>query len=623
TNHGVHVSLTLQHTKRKDPLINTPCPPPPPLKPLCILCSLHLFGFKSQASMADSKCSDSSTRSMMNPWVLHFQKLGLELKCSLCLSLLHRPTLLPCNHIFCNSCIPNSTHFGKECPLCKVQVADRDLRPAPFMENIVAIYKSLDASFCANLLQPISSDVRTVSPNISFAGKMAKESFDNGQGGNSNSGQSIYSSGANERVWVPCSLNRSVADVIDTNCKVDKCVMPIDGFNGVGNPNSPPSSQIRAGGLEECMTIERDMNQVAQSLPDSPPSFGDTKCSDNDSSIISESSLVRKSISEIDDSRTGLKRHDSSATENDVSTTNSELEHGFRTSSNTICAFCQSSTISEVTGPILHYANEKLVMGDEAAVSNAIPVHRICIDWAPQVYFVGESVKKLKAEVARGAKLKCSIGMLCEENFLLLCPAHCSVKFPNEKSNSENPKICPLSNSWVASNGAKEWILCPSGLSSEEKLLLIKFAKMNGGTVSKIWRPEVTHVIAAVDEDGAYVRTLKTCMAILAGRWILKIDWVKACMEAMHHVDEPYEVSLDNYGCHDGPKTGRLRALNKDPKLFNGLSFYFAEEALEQSSLGQAASRTLVVYNLDPQEGCKLGKKFQSFGKVMSKAANM
>lgn len=130
----------------------------------------------------------------------------------------------------------------------------------------------------------IAADVRTVSPNISFAGKMAKESFDNGQGGNSNSGQSIYSSGANERVWVPCSLNRSVADVIDTNCKVDKCVMPIDGFNGVGNPNLPPSSQIRAGGLEECMTIERDMNQVAQSLPDSPPSFGDTKCSDNDSS---------------------------------------------------------------------------------------------------------------------------------------------------------------------------------------------------------------------------------------------------------------------------------------------------------------------------------------------------
>lgn len=32
-----------------------------------------------------------------------------------------------------------------------------DFRPVPFMENIVAIYKSLDASFCANLFQPVSS----------------------------------------------------------------------------------------------------------------------------------------------------------------------------------------------------------------------------------------------------------------------------------------------------------------------------------------------------------------------------------------------------------------------------------------------------------------------------------
>jgi len=34
-------------------------------------------------------------------------------------------------------------------------------------------------------------------------------------------------------------------------------------------------------------------------------------------------------------------------------------------------------------------------------------------------------------------------------------------------------------------------------------------------------------------------------------------------MEAMHPVnEEPYEVGLDNHGCCDGPKTGRLLALN-------------------------------------------------------------
>lgn len=38
---------------------------------------------------------------------------------------------------------------------------------------------------------------------------------------------------------------------------------------------------------------------------------------------------------------------------------------------------------------------------------------------------------------------------------------------------------------------------------------------------------------------------------------------IKTCMEAKGHVDEgPYEVSLDNYGCCDGPKNGRLRALS-------------------------------------------------------------
>lgn len=38
---------------------------------------------------------------------------------------------------------------------------------------------------------------------------------------------------------------------------------------------------------------------------------------------------------------------------------------------------------------------------------------------------------------------------------------------------------------------------------------------------------------------------------------------IKACMEANHPVDEePYEVNVDNHGCLNGPKTGRLRVFN-------------------------------------------------------------
>lgn len=45
--------------------------------------------------------------------------------------------------------------------------------------------------------------------------------------------------------------------------------------------------------------------------------------------------------------------------------------------------------------------------------------------------------------------------------------------------------------------------------------------------------------------------------------WNACFAGVKACMEAMHPVDEePYEVNLDNHGCCNGPRTGRLMALN-------------------------------------------------------------
>lgn len=54
--------------------------------------------------------------------------------------------------------------------------------------------------------------------------------------------------------------------------------------------------------------------------------------------------------------------------------------------------------------------------------------------------------------------------------------------------------------------------------------LLVKFASITGATVSKFWKPNITHVIAITDEKGACKRTLKVLMAILNGKWVLKID---------------------------------------------------------------------------------------------------
>lgn len=346
----------------------------------------------------------------------------------------------------------------------------------------------------------------------------------------------------------------------------------------------------------------------------------------------------------------------------------------------TVCAFCHSSKITEETGMMTHFANGREVAGDLSKFSNVIPVHLKCIDWTPRVFYEGDYIRNLESELGRAAKLKCSLCGLrgaalgcfakscrrtyhapcafeiqeCRwdcEDFLMLCPTHNSLKFPRERSKLRKsvtmkhplsvdstqitPPVCDF---WTASpNGPLKWVFCGSALSTEEKCLLIKFAGICGATVSKFWSPNVTHVIAATDEKGACTRTLKVLMAILKGRWILTMEWVKACMEASVPMnEEPYEVGLDNHGCIDGPKTGRLRISTNAPKLFDGLNFYFSGEFLpaykvdlldlvrtaggaiiesmeqlmiQSRDVLSVSSSLLIVYNRDPPRGCAVGEE--------------
>lgn len=54
--------------------------------------------------------------------------------------------------------------------------------------------------------------------------------------------------------------------------------------------------------------------------------------------------------------------------------------------------------------------------------------------------------------------------------------------------------------------------------------VITEFAELSGVTISRKWEPNVTHVIASINENGACKRTLKFMMAILEGKWILSID---------------------------------------------------------------------------------------------------
>ncbi|KAM3355915.1 BRCA1-associated RING domain protein 1 [Capsicum galapagoense] len=336
-----------------------------------------------------------------------------------------------------------------------------------------------------------------------------------------------------------------------------------------------------------------------------------------------------------------------------------------------VCAFCHSPKTTEKTGPFLYYANGREV-GNFTSLSKVICVHSKCIEWTPQVYYEGDIIKNLDTELSRAAKLKCSSCDLkgaalgcyvrscrrsyhvpcafeiqdCRwdmDNYVMLCPIHRSVKFPGEKSKSRkhvrrevhpetfHPTTVQLSFWARSSYGPKEWVLCGSALSSVEKYMLVKFANMCGATVCKFWKPNVTHVVTTTDEKGACTRTMKVLMAILSGKWILTMDWVKACVAANGPVDEElYEISLDNYGSFGGPKAGRLRASANAPKLFDGFKFYLSgdfmptyksdlldlvekaggtiiqskEEFVKQNYGAQQIRPPLVVYNCDPPQDC-------------------
>ncbi|KAL4577217.1 hypothetical protein LXL04_013322 [Taraxacum kok-saghyz] len=518
---------------------------------------------------------------MLNPWVLHLQKLGLELKCPLCLQLFNRPLLLPCNHIFCTLCMPKTGELGAECPACKHQYVDREAKPASFLENIVNIYRNIEATLNANLFHPVRSDVGRVSAHSPVSIKIDADS-DSGnenveivQSRNSSNGQSTTS-----QTVKPSLLNTSTDDLV------------------------PRVS-------EKCITPESGQKQKFNIKDDQKPSHSNSIChvapeKQIESVKHSPKREIENGAYERNSQTTEVKRQKKTSDElNDKSAVLDPMD-----SKRSPCAFCHSSKETDGSGPLVSYAQGKEVVGTVANFSKVTHVHEKCIQWAPRIYFKDEVIHNLESEVARASKLKCnscgkkgavlgcymksckkSYHVPCAYNifeckwdqvaFLMLCPSHTHIRFPNEKKVKKNTEkrmstSTQLNPCTTHLNAKQTYIFCGSALSPEEKSSLIEFARSNGSIVSRYWRPNVTHVIASTNSSGACTRTLKVLMAILNGKWIVTVEWVKACVEAGCLVnEEPYEVLLDTHGCSGGPKAGRLRLLNNGPKLFDKLKFYF------------------------------------------------
>ncbi|NXC38965.1 BARD1 protein, partial [Penelope pileata] len=105
-----------------------------------------------------------------------------------------------------------------------------------------------------------------------------------------------------------------------------------------------------------------------------------------------------------------------------------------------------------------------------------------------------------------------------------------------------------------------------SSLSSEQQKLLNKLATLLKARRCTEFNSTVSHVVIP---DGPMPSTVKCMMAILSGCWVLKFEWVRACLRAaVREQEEKYEIQ-------GGPHRARLNREQLLPKLFDGCYFYF------------------------------------------------
>ncbi|KAF6361096.1 BRCA1 associated RING domain 1 [Rhinolophus ferrumequinum] len=133
-----------------------------------------------------------------------------------------------------------------------------------------------------------------------------------------------------------------------------------------------------------------------------------------------------------------------------------------------------------------------------------------------------------------------------------------------EKNESSSTSQCPVVNTCQRRGGPL--VLVGSGLSSEQQKMLGELAAILKAKKCAEFDSTVTHVIIPGDKVQS---TLKCMLGILNGCWILKFEWVRACLQSKEcEQEEKYEIPK-------GPQRSRLNKEQLLPKLFDGCYFFF------------------------------------------------
>ncbi|XP_068803978.1 BRCA1-associated RING domain protein 1 isoform X2 [Struthio camelus] len=131
--------------------------------------------------------------------------------------------------------------------------------------------------------------------------------------------------------------------------------------------------------------------------------------------------------------------------------------------------------------------------------------------------------------------------------------ASLSFSQPSEPMSPSQPREGPLG-------------ILGSNLNSAQQKLLNKLATILKARSCTEFNSTVTHLVIP---DAPIPSTVKCMMAVLTGCWVLKFEWVQACLQTtVREQEEKYEIQ-------GGPQRGRLNREQLLPKLFDGCYFYF------------------------------------------------
>ncbi|MBA0580700.1 hypothetical protein Gorai_022906, partial [Gossypium raimondii] len=236
----------------------------------------------------------------------HLEKMGRELKCPICLSLLNSAVSLTCNHVFCNVCILKSMKSGSDCPVCKVPCRRREVRPAPHMDNLVSIYKSMEVASGFNIfvtqdapLDTSADSGKRVKNDLNCCERMDNQGANKGRG--SREAKSTETSDpisvkpsfpTNKRVQVPqYPLSETsmlpekngggLIEITEDESKMSSDILKENNLGEKGEQILSPFFWLREEDVERPSQLS-DGDQCLYITPPGLPSFSDMKDSDDE-----------------------------------------------------------------------------------------------------------------------------------------------------------------------------------------------------------------------------------------------------------------------------------------------------------------------------------------------------